>query len=194
MEEGERFTELGDEQRFEIELDDIKHLLIPPPQDPLSHRPMEYLGQSAVERLMHIHRPSRRRGSSRLALVLRMPADKVTPQTAEEAKAMIRKYGERVIKDNDGRLRRIRRKGLRMVPYSLAILVACTTLGILFSSEQLLEQNTVIWSAISEGFYIIGWVALWGPIDTLLFEPVDVKKESELLRLLMSMDIQVVPQ
>ncbi|MEM0448946.1 MAG: hypothetical protein QW520_03895 [Methanomassiliicoccales archaeon] len=190
----ESFIDLKHQQIFEIEVDDLKYLMLPPEKDPYSSRPMDFLGQSVMERMLNNFRTDRFWMRSRLTLVLRMPSNKVTEDTESQVKEMLHRYSEKLIRDNKNRLRRIRRKGLRMIPYSLLILILCTSLGILFSSDQLIESNRIIWRAISEGFYIIGWVALWGPIDTLLFEPVDIKKQIELLKKLEDMEIKIVFQ
>jgi len=67
-------------------------------------------------------------------------------------------------------------------------------LGILFGLEEVVDQNMVLALAISEGFYIVGWIALWRPMDVLLFDPMEVRMENQLLRAFMDMRIDVVPR
>ncbi|HUL39166.1 MAG TPA: hypothetical protein VLU38_02650, partial [Methanomassiliicoccales archaeon] len=80
----EKFTETDQEVLFEMELDDLAHLVVAPEQDPFSERPMEYLGQSAVARMMHLYRPTAFQKRKRYRLVLRMPREKVSPDTASQ--------------------------------------------------------------------------------------------------------------
>ena len=49
-------------------------------------------------------------------------------------------------------------------------------------------------SALSEGFYIIGWVSLWNPVETLLFDPLPVKRENKVLKLFLDMPIGIEPR
>lgn len=107
---------------------------------------------------------------------------------------MVSKYCSTQIHDNENRIRIIHRKGLRQIPYSLTILFSCIGLGLFFGLERFIELKSIVASALSEGFYIIGWVALWGPIDTLLFEPMEVRRESKILALVNRIEIEVVPQ
>jgi hypothetical protein len=54
----ERFTDDQDEAVFEMELENLNELVVAPDQDPASDRPMKYLGQSGVMRMMHLFRPT----------------------------------------------------------------------------------------------------------------------------------------
>lgn len=190
----ERFTDNQDEAVFEMELDDLNELVVAPDQDPSSDRPMEYLGQSAMMRMMHLFKPTHFRQRASYRLILRMPREKVSPETATQAKALICKFAARMIEDNENRIIQIKRKGRRQLPYAIIILFVCMALGVLFGLEQFVDQNKVLALAISEGFYIVGWIALWRPMDVLLFDPMEVRMENRLLRALMDMRIDVVPR
>jgi hypothetical protein len=123
-----------------------------------------------------------------------MPSEKVSQDTVPQAKALIKKYAARMIEDNENRIIQIKRKGRRQLPYAIIILLICMALGILFGLEEFVDQNKVLALAISEGFYIVGWIALWRPMDVLLFDPMEVRMENRLLRTLMDMHIDVVPR
>jgi hypothetical protein len=190
----ERFTDNQDEAVFEMEVEDLKELVVAPDQDPYSDRPMEYLGQSGMMRMMHLFRPTHFRQKGSYRLILRMPSEKASQETVSQAKALIRKYATRMIEDNENRIIQIKRKGRRLLPYAIIILLMCMALGILFGLEEFVDQSKVLALAISEGFYIVGWIALWRPMDVLLFDPMEVRMENRLLRALMDMHIDVVPR
>ena len=189
----ERFTDSQDMAVFELELEDLSELVIAPEQDPYSDRPMEYLGQSGVTRMTHLFKPARFRRRRSYHLILRMPSDKVSPETVPQAKALIRKYAEKMTEDNDIRIIQIKNKGRRQLPYAMVILFICMALGIFFGLEQFVDQSPILALAISEGFYIVGWIALWRPMDVLLFDPMELRMENRLLRALMDMRIDAVP-
>ncbi|MDD1756107.1 MAG: hypothetical protein LUQ39_04655 [Methanomassiliicoccales archaeon] len=189
----ERFAETEEETVFEMELGDLSHIVVAPEQDPFSERPTEYLGQSAMERMMHIYKPPKSRKERRYRLILRMPSEKVSQDTAAQAKALISKIGARTIEDNKNRILQIQKRGRRQLPYALLILFVCIGLGVFFGLELFVEQNPIVALGISEGFYIIGWIALWRPIDVLLFDPMEIRMENKVLKALMEMQIEVVP-
>jgi hypothetical protein len=144
-------------------------------------------------RMMHLFKPTHFRQRRSYRLILRMPREKVSQETVSKAKALINKYAARMIEDNENRIIQIQRKGRRQLPYAIIVLLACMALGILFGLEEFVEQSKVLALAISEGFYIVGWIALWRPMDVLLFDPMEVRMENRLLRHLMEMPIDIVP-
>jgi len=190
----ERFTDNQDEAVFEMELDDLNELVVAPDQDPYSDQPTKYLGQSGMMRMIHLFKPTHFRQRRSHRLILRMPREKVSQETASQAKALICKYAAKMIEDNENSIIQIKRKGHRQLPYAIIILFACMALGILFGLEEVVDQNMVLALAISEGFYIVGWIALWRPMDVLLFDPMEVRMENQLLRAFMDMRIDVVPR
>ncbi len=192
-EDKERYYETEDEALFDIELEDLSHLVVAPEQNPYSERPMEYLGQSAIARMKSMHRPSAFRHHMSYRLLLRMPREQITSDTPSQARALISKYGAKMIEDNNSRIRQIQARGRRQLPYALTILFVCIALGVAFGLELFLEMAPITALAISEGFYIVGWIALWRPMDVLLFDPMEVRTENKLLRHLMEMRIDVVP-
>jgi hypothetical protein len=189
----ERFTETEAEAVFEIEISDIRHLVAAPEQDPFSDRPMEYLGESAMERMIKIQQPLKNGKGKGYRLILRMPSDKVSSETASQAKALISKFGARMTEDNKNHIIQIQRRGRRQLPYALIVLFLFIALGIAFSMEFFLEMSPILALAISEGFYIVGWIALWRPIDVLLFDPMEIRMENKVLARLMEMNVDVVP-
>ncbi|HUL39627.1 MAG TPA: hypothetical protein VLU38_04980, partial [Methanomassiliicoccales archaeon] len=98
----------------------------------------------------------------------------------------------KMIEDNNIRIKQIQTKGRRQLPYALTILVVCISLGVVFGLEVFIDKNPILALAISEGFYIVGWIALWRPMDALIFDPMEVRMENKLLRQMIDMQIDVV--
>jgi hypothetical protein len=188
----EQFISTEDEGRFVLEIDDLKYLLVDPEPDPLSDRPMEYMGQSGLTRMTKMFKPEFGWQRKRFRLTLLMPPDKVTPDTGSEAKAMLRKRFDRQVLDNENQLKLIRHRGFSQIPRAFLFLMLCISLGLFFGNETFYAFAPIVASALSEGFYIIGWVSLWGPTDTLLFEPMTLRRENKVLRMLMNMEVEVV--
>ena len=188
----EQFISTKDENHFILEIDDLRFLLVDPDIDPFSERPMEYMGQSGLTRMTNMFKPNIGWQRKKNRLTLLMIPEKVTPTTASEAKAMLNRRFDRQIIDNENRLRIIRHQGFSQIPRAFLFLLICISLGLFFGLEEFFVIAPIVATALSEGFYIIGWVSLWGPTDTLLFEPIPLRRENKVMRLLMNMEVEVI--
>jgi hypothetical protein len=177
-----------DNNRIILKLNNIRELLIAPDFDPFSKKETEFMGQSAISRIIRHLKPgwSHRNRDMRLTIVL--PPDQITPGLADEVQGAIRRYCRVKLEDNEMQLRNIRWSGIRQIPFGFAFLAVCITLGTIFG------QISTSWgSVLNEGFYIIGWVALWGPTDTLLFDPLPIKRENKILKIMMNIPLVIQP-
>lgn len=80
---------------------------------------------------------------------------------------------------------RCRRRYLRRMRIGRALLIAgIAVLGIALLLRALLGDpgDRAVIEAIREGLLILGWVALWRPLDILLFERLDEHQSSALLQ------------
>jgi hypothetical protein len=174
-----------------VEVNDIDQILKAPERDPYSSNPLEYMGQSALERCLKIVQQDRHWNRKRYRFVLLTPPDQVGVRDVIEIKQAIRRFCDTQIGDNMSQLQVIRRKGIMQLPFALAILFIAVTSGVIIGSEFFVEKSPLVATAVSEGLYIIGWVALWGPTDTLLFEPIELKKENMVLRAIEDVEIEL---
>lgn len=76
--------------------------------------------------------------------------------------------------------------GKRDLVVGFLFLFICGTLGLL--AGQLLPPN--VGKLVQEGFLIIGWVALWRPVDLFLYELRPLRHERDLLGALCNMDVR----
>jgi hypothetical protein len=123
-----------------------------------------------------------------MQLTILLPPDQITPGLAEEVQGAIRRYCRVKLGDNEMQLRNIRWNGIRQIPFGFVFLAVCITLGTIFG------QVSARWgSVLNEGFYIIGWVSLWGPTETLLFDPLPIKRENKILEIMMNIPLVIQP-
>ncbi|MBN1109741.1 MAG: hypothetical protein JXA45_03160 [Methanomassiliicoccales archaeon] len=181
-------------EAFFVEIDDICHMLIPPPRNAFSTRSYVYMGQSVVDRLLYHFRQERGLERRKHTLVLLMPPEKITPGLSHKCEAAMDRFTSTKIKDNLNQMAAIRRRGLLMLPYALLFLVSFVGLGVLFGSNVITEIPPVWASVLSEGFFIIGWVAMWGPVDNLLFGRFPLRVENRTLRALAKTSIEIRPR
>lgn len=185
----------GDLEIFTAEIDDVRHLITAPPRDLLSEQPHVYMGQSVLERVLDHFQHEKGLDRTRHRLVLLMPPDKISSEAAERCKAAVERYVDTAIVDNRFRMVALRRRGLFQIPYALVFLVSCVLLGILLGSGAV-SNNIPMWlsGVLAEGAFIVGWVALWGPVDTLLFARFPLMKENAALRALRGTEIEIRPR
>ncbi|MBU0461292.1 MAG: hypothetical protein KJ574_01765 [Nanoarchaeota archaeon] len=76
------------------------------------------------------------------------------------------------------------------------IFVAASVIFIgLVSTAKIIESmaaDSFAWIVIAEGLYIGGWVSLWRPIETLLYDWLPLKEEKKRYARLLHMDIKFV--
>ena len=179
---------------FYFEVDDIRHMFVPPPRDAFSKQPYVLMGQSVVDRMLEHFRQEKGLGKKRHKLVLLMPPDKVTPGLARECEEAMDRFTATKVRDNINRMAAINRRGLLMIPYAMMFLVAAVGMAVIFGSEMVPGIPPVWASVLSEGLFIVAWVAMWGPLDTLLFGRFPLLTENRTLHALESTKVDVRPR
>jgi hypothetical protein len=184
----------NDKNHVTLELDTIRELLIAPDFDPFSEKETEYMGQSAVERLMKQLKPGWMLRRRKFRLTILLPRAQITPGIQEQVTGAIHRYCVRKITDNTILIRNIQWRGYRQLPFSFAFLAFCLGMATFFGSGVVAGIPAWLGSVLNNGFQIIGWVSLWGPTETLLFDPLPVRRENNVLRVLMEIPIEILPR
>lgn len=167
--------------------------MIAPDFDPFSERETEFMGQSALTRLIKQLKPGWVRHHRDLHLTILLPPDQITPGLADQVKGAIQRFCQVKIEDNMMTLKNIRWRGIRALPFSFAFLAVCIAIGTFFGSGLVSFIPVWLGTALNEGFYIIGWVGLWNPTETFLFDPIPIKNENKILQELMRIPIDIQP-
>lgn len=184
----------GDVVTFALEIDDIEELYVAPKMDLFSERPNRYMGRSVLEMVVDFLENEKWLNRKTHRLVLSMPREKIAPDLSKRCEAALDRYCAMRIKHNQFHKAALRRKGLLQVPYAMAFLIATMGLGILFGSELVPGISSWLAVILSEGFFIIGWVALWGPADSLLFARFPLIWNNRALRALERVEVEVRPR
>ena len=177
-----------------LELSDIRNLFVPPDFDPFSKNEEEFMGESAIGRIIKRLEPGWTRRRKKLHLTIKLPPDQIKPGLKEDVDAAIKRYCHARIKDNKIKLANLHWVGLRAIPFSFLFLAVCLSLGRFLGGGVLTFIPDGLQSAISEGFTIIGWISLWDPVETLLFDPIPIRHENGLLEYVMDIDIDIQAQ
>ena len=137
----------------------------------------ELLGRSKVQR--------------RARIVLTLPAEQVTQDTAETLRIALRRYCE-------ARLARVKREievawrqGLRSLGSGSILFIV----GLLLSTGFLEPDVPTFWQdLLGNGvFLVIGWVGLWYPLDLLFFARQPLKREALIVEAISRMPLLVQP-
>jgi hypothetical protein len=88
----------------------------------------------------------------------------------------------------------MQRNGWRSLWNGLLFLGLCVLLASLFASDVLSWIPGFLRTVLSEGLTVIGWVALWHPVEAFLYDPIPLRRENGVYRRLQQMDIAVLPR
>lgn len=106
--------------------------------------------------------------------------------TADEVRDAIRHYFGYRARTRQMELKQLLRIGRISLVVGLAFMAFCFEL-----SQLLADSNSTFASISREGLIIIGWVAMWRPIDIFLYSWWPIRSEIKLYERIASMEIEV---
>ncbi len=123
-----------------------------------------------------------------LELVIHLPADQVEIAKKRDLRRAVSNYFSHRAEESRRRMRFQLREGRSALTIGLAFLVVCMLLRQLAVSisEPTLEK------ILQEGFLILGWVAMWRPLQIFLYDWWPVLHYRRLYRRLAAMPVRVV--
>lgn len=172
-------------QHISMKLGRLEELLTPPEPDPLSG---QFEDRSGVDRILDVTRAhyTRRLGSIEATLLVDEQPSAAERRKVDDALKALWRY-------QDGRLGEqlvtIRRDGLRALAKGCVFLLICMAISAVASNSTILPD--IVQSLVSEGFIIAGWVALWLPMELLLYEWWPVSRDRKLYRMIAEMKYSI---
>jgi hypothetical protein len=132
-------------------------------------------------------RPSRRQ----VRLDIRLPPREIDDGLADRLAATLRRYCQHRIRYNrrEGQAQRLGgisalRIGIPVSALGLAVTAVATTFRPVNGAANLITDHLG---------WVLAWIGLWFPLDQFLFYPLAYRRESRVLRLLASAEIEVGP-
>jgi hypothetical protein len=174
-----------------LQLDDIRELFVAPEVDPFSPCEVAVVGEPGLVRMVRRYAVLWHAGT--IHLTVQLPADTITPETVALIRAGIARYCSLKTEANDELLKLRRRIGLRSLLTGLLFLGVAMLLAALFASDALSAVPRFLRTILSEGFIIIGWVALWHPFEALVYDPIPLHRENAIYQRLPAIEISVEP-
>ena len=166
---------------------DMAHMFNAPPIDPLSPSPSEVLGVSGARYVLQQFETRRQVKAETLHLVL--PHGQISLGLAEQTRLALQRYAEFRIQEQQALVRETRHRGWRVTVAALILSAFFVTLANFFASEATEGMRPVFRRTLEHGFEIIGWIMLWRPIDSLVFEPIAINHKIAALRRLMQLQV-----
>jgi hypothetical protein len=123
-------------------------------------------------------------GSRPKKLVIHLPGSTATEDEAAELPEAIRNYFEYRAQQASIELRRLLLRGLANLAIGLAFLFACLSLRRSLASVAGYEL-------LAEGLLIIGWVALWRPVEIFLYDWWPVRRRQRRFEVIACMPVDI---
>ena len=122
-------------------------------------------------------------------IVVYLPMEEIQPGFEQKLNKVLDIYG-------DARLAKLKReekralgKSLSALAWGFVFMLVCQIIGVLAD----FPEHPTITNTISEGFLVLGWVALWKPFETLLFDWKPSVRRSKLHERLAAMPVVLRP-
>ncbi len=125
-----------------------------------------------------------------LELVVHLPADQLPGSCAPDLGEAIHNYFAYRQMNEQRRLRLLFRDGRIALVTGLVFLFCCTLIRELAFSF----GHDAISDIVGEGMLIIGWVAMWRPLEIFLYEWVPVRRRCRILARLAKMRVTIQPR
>lgn len=183
MPEPDRYTSPRPEAKIEISLNRLSQLFNSLDPSPFHERDLDQDAEDYIigsaEEISH-HRP--------FGLVIHLPADQVPePAALNLADAVHHFFAYREAHERR-RLRVLFRDGRIALAIGLTFLFCCVALReVIFSF-----QHNASSDIFGEGLLIIGWVAMWRPLEIFLYEWVPMRRRCKILGTLATIPVTIV--
>jgi hypothetical protein len=166
-----------------FDLADPRELFLPTELDPMGGQPH---AESALERILNSIRP---RPDRPVRATLRLPAAARTPNLEARLRAGLQQYSDHRIGQITNDIASLRQEGLATLWRGLLFLALCMLGSQVLGEPKFLPG--ILARFIDEGLIIAGWVALWYPLDALLYQHWPLKRERRLYQSLRDMELKL---
>jgi hypothetical protein len=177
---------------LEIAVNSPRQLFDAPVIDPFSENTLEILGMSGlayITRQLQAHR----RDLKHARLLVRMPADHITPGLDRRLADAVHRYCRAKIEDNKVEIHLIRFRSAIGLGGLMVIVAVIVVVAYFLYTGPLAEIPQAIQVAIAFTISLFAWVSLWDPLEALIFNPIALMRENFTLRRINQLEIAVEP-
>jgi hypothetical protein len=166
----------------QIKLASLRELFQSPELDPLSGRPHAHSG---IDRILNMIRPG---PHGPVRATIELPASERAPDLEARTRAALRQYCGVRIEQGKNDKASLRHEGVATLWRGLLFLALCMLGSRLVGEPRYLPD--ILGRFLDEGFIIAGWVALWYPLDVLLYQHWPLTREQRLYERLREMELK----
>lgn len=177
-----------------IRLDTIDQLFNAPDINPFSSEEVDVLGEPALLRAVRRLQAHRIRHWEGVRLILELPPDQITPDLETRTQEALNRYCAAKIEDNRLQIRLSRVRSLIGLGMVTVISVVIIALAYLLFNSVFADASDMARGIVAASISVFVWVILWDPMEKLLFDWVQPRLESNILRRLQGIDIVVRPK
>jgi hypothetical protein len=157
-----------------LELSDLRELFVAPELDPMAGQPY---ADSGVGRILNV---SRARPNWPVRATIVLPAAARAVDLERRTRAALEHYCDTRLTQIGHDAISLRHEGLATL-WRGVLFLACCMLAARFVGEPRFLPD-IVGRFLNEGFIIAGWVALWYPLDVLLYQRWPLWRERRLYR------------
>lgn len=145
---------------------------------------------TGLEYSISVLRSGRSKGPVQIDMVL--PDDQITEGMEQRVGRTLTRYCDQRISYNQRERRAVRLDGL----FSLVIGLPLAVVGfvLVFVKGSLVGSTGNANLVVDSGGWVLVWVGLWFPLDTLLFTPLAYGRENRVLRRLRTANVRIEPR
>lgn len=154
-------------------------------RDPAPFRERD-LDEDAVEYIVGAFEELHAKAEVKIVLWIAEPAPDLPSETLQQAVQTF--FGYEI-----ARLQRRTRQHLRTGQVALGIGLAILTVFLTLAEFTRLLPDGTMRQILREGLVIIGWVAMWRPLDVLLYDWLPLSRERKLFERIAATEIEVTP-
>ena len=166
-----------------LDLADPRELFRPAELDPIGGQSH---AESGIERILNRIRP---KPSGPVRTTLRLPAGSRAPDLEARMRSGLQQYCDHRIEQITHDIASLRQEGLATLWRGLLFLALCMLGSQILGEPKFLPG--ILARFLDEGLIIAGWVALWYPLDALLYQHWPLKRERRLYEQLRGMDLKL---
>ena len=130
------------------------------------------------------------RGRRKAHVCVYLPPEIVAQKGTEQVvRSTLSLYCRATLRHLDNEIGGIKRQVLRTLWFGFGVLLAALTLVIVI--ERAPGMPSVLSDYLTEGLFIVGWVAAWFPIDMALYSRRPMHRDKSIYRTLMSASVEI---
>ncbi len=125
-------------------------------------------------------------------LQLELPTSEIGRQTEDQIQRTLRRYCDHRLSYNRRECRAVRLDGVSSLRVGLPVAIVGFLIALIGAKAAGTTGNASV--ILDTGGWVLAWVGLWFPLDTLLFTPLGYGREDRVLRLLREATVEIRPR